>query len=91
MCAALDYQLQNEASLWIYEIMSLNGIRALFYSGDTDGAVPTYGTKRWIEKLNLPLVKEWSQWHTDKQVSGYITQYHGLDFVTVKGVGHMAP
>jgi hypothetical protein len=24
-------------------------------------------------------------------VQGYITKYDGLDFVTIKGVGHMAP
>jgi hypothetical protein len=26
-----------------------------------------------------------------KLVRGYVTQYEGLDFVTVHGVGHMAP
>lgn len=28
---------------------------------------------------------------TDGQVSGYFEKYDGLDFVTVHGVGHMAP
>ena len=27
-------------------------IRMMHYSGDTDGVVPTYGTKQWIEGLN---------------------------------------
>ena len=50
MCSdTLDYNLQDEASLWIYNV--LNGhpdIRMMFYSGDTDGAIPTYGSKMWI-------------------------------------------
>ena len=31
----------------------------MFYSGDTDGAVPTYGSKRWIKELNWKTVKPW--------------------------------
>lgn len=85
------YHLQNEASMWIYPILKANNIKLLFYSGDTDGAVPTYGTKRWIKELNWPIMNEWRQWKTDSQVSGYIQQYDGLDFVTIKGVGHMSP
>ena len=92
MCSStLDYHVQPEASLWIYEILKVNGIRILFYSGDTDGAVPTYGTKRWIKDLNWPVKTEWTQWHSDGQVAGYLTKYDGLDFLTVKGAGHMAP
>lgn len=63
----------------------------MFYSGDTDGAVPTYGSKEWIKDLGWDVKTEWTPWFTDGQVSGYIEQYDGLDFVTVKGVGHMAP
>lgn len=71
--------------------MKANGIKMLFYSGDTDGAVPTYGTKRWIEDLNWDNAEDWMPWYTNSQVSGYHQQYEGLRFVTVKGVGHMAP
>mmetsp|Transcript_556 Transcript_556/g.1068 ORF Transcript_556/g.1068 Transcript_556/m.1068 type:complete len:311 (-) Transcript_556:269-1201(-) len=39
---------QNEGSFWIYPILKAAGIRMTFYSGDTDGAVPTYGSKRWV-------------------------------------------
>jgi len=85
------YQITPEGSKWIYPILKANGIKMMFYSGDTDGAITTWGTKRWIKKLGWPLVEEWRTWKTDGQVSGYIEQYDGLDFVTVKGVGHMAP
>jgi len=42
-------------------------------------------------KLNRPVVEAWRPWLTNGEVSGYTEKYQGLDFVTVKGVGHMAP
>jgi serine carboxypeptidase-like clade 2 len=37
----------------------------------------------------------WRPWYTNgtngSQVSGYVEEYDGLTFATVKGVGHMAP
>ena len=87
----IDYHLQNEASMWIYRVLKGSGIRMMFYSGDTDGAVPTYGSKRWIESLAWETKRDWRPWLTGGQVSGYIKEFDGLDFVTIKGVGHMAP
>jgi len=85
------YTFNDKASQWIYPEMKKNGIRMMKYSGDTDGAVPTWGTKQWIAQLNWPIKEAWKPWLTDGQVSGFIEKYEGLDFVTVKGVGHMAP
>ena len=42
------YVEQPEGSEWIYKVLRGAGIRMMHYSGDTDGAVPPYGTKRWI-------------------------------------------
>jgi hypothetical protein len=53
---AETYKLLAEGSFWIYPILANNGIRILHYSGDTDGAVPTIGTKRWIKLLESPIV-----------------------------------
>jgi len=66
-------------------------LKILIYSGDTDGAVPIYGTRQWIKKLHWKITEEWRTWFTDNQVSGYVERYDGLDFVTVHGTGHMAP
>lgn len=91
MCSSyLDYHCQHFASQWIYEEMRFS-TRKLFYSGDTDGAVSTYGSKRWIMDLNWETTAKWKAWYTNEQVAGFVQQYDGLDFVTVKGVGHMAP
>ena len=89
------YRLQLEASLWIYKIMLQYNYKILFFSGDTDGAVPTQGTRGWIESLNLPVKNKWKSWNIDSQVAGYLVGYQGdvgtLDFATVHGAGHMAP
>ena len=70
--------------------MKNSGIRILFYSGDTDGVVPTYGTKQWIKSLGWETKRYWRPWLTEGQVSGYIKEYdHHLNFATVKGVGHL--
>jgi hypothetical protein len=86
----IDYHELDECSMWIYPVLR-HQTRMMFYSGDTDGAVPTYGSKQWIGELNWPVEEEWRPWFTNGQVSGYVERYDGLDFVTVKGVGHMAP
>jgi len=84
------YHLQAEGSFWIYNVLK-NQYKILVFSGDTDGAVPTYGTERWIEALNWDVKEAWKPWLIDWQVVGYKKHYDGLDFVTVHGVGHMAP
>lgn len=86
-----NYRLQYEGSLWIYKILMQYNYKILFFSGDTDGAVPTYGTRRWIDTLNLDIKQKWSPWFTNGQVSGYLIRYDGLDFATVHGAGHMSP
>jgi len=63
----------------------------LFYSGDTDGAVPTYGSMQWIAELNWDIVTPWYAYMVDGQVGGYVEEYDGLTFGTVHGAGHMAP
>jgi len=86
----LVYTEQKEASQWIYTVLK-DKVRKLFYSGDTDGAVSTYGSKLWIKDLNWDVTTGYRAWKTNEQVSGYVEKYDGLDFVTIKGVGHMAP
>ena len=92
-CAGGDfeYNLQKEGSYWIYHILKDNGIKILKFSGDTDGAVPTYGSERWIKDLGWDVKQDWTPWLIDNQVAGYNKYYDGLNFTTIHGVGHMAP
>ena len=45
-CGGISYH-QQDGSLWIFPILRYN-YKILLYSGDTDGACPTYGTRRVI-------------------------------------------
>lgn len=89
----IDYDLFEEASFWIYEVLKDSGIKMIFYSGDADGAVNTYGTKRWIQELGWSVKDTWAPWFgTDGQVGGFhVTYENNFEFATIKGVGHLAP
>ena len=84
----------EQGSFWIYQGFAVSPYRMLFFSGDTDGCVPTSGSRKWLELLDWEVLEEWKPWLTDGELSGYKMKYKGgggLDFVTVHGVGHMAP
>lgn len=74
------------------ELLKEDGIRMTVFSGDVDGIVPVTGTRRWLKKLGLKVKEAWKPW-TDSlgQVGGYVVQYEGLNFVTVRDAGHMVP
>lgn len=87
---SIGYDSGLKGSQWIYE--ALRGkYRILFYSGDTDGAVPTYGTLQWMNELNWNITEEWRPYTVDGQVGGYLEARDGMTLGTVHGAGHMAP
>lgn len=78
----------------VYEdLLATKKYDILVYSGDVDGIVPVTGTRRWVADLGLPERHAWRPWVTmdDEQVGGYIVQYEGLTFATVRDAGHMVP
>jgi hypothetical protein len=85
------YPYSREASVWIYTVLRPYGYKLMHYSGDTDGVVPTWGTRLWIESLGWKTTQDWQPWTTDGQVSGFVIQYDNFWFTTVHGVGHMVP
>ena len=89
-CSNVDYTMLEKASLWIYKELK-NKYKILKYSGDTDGAVPTIGTERWINKLNWPVLRDYHAWFQAGQLAGYNEVRDGLEFTTIHGTGHMAP
>jgi len=69
-----------------------NNIRILIYSGDTDAIVSFVDSEEALKKLNLDIVNWWRPWFiSEAQIGGYIVEYDGLTFVTVRGAGHMVP
>lgn len=85
-----NYRSQLEGSVWIYNIMK-NDYKLLHFSGNTDGAVPTAGTKKWIRNQNYPITRAEREYKTDGFYTGHITEYGNFWFATVNGTGHMAP
>jgi serine carboxypeptidase-like clade 1 len=66
--------------------------KILKFSGDTDGAVPTFGTQQWINDLNWTITEEWRPYMVNGQVGGYVeVREGGFTFATIHGAGHMAP
>jgi cathepsin A (carboxypeptidase C) len=87
----LEYTVGTKGSIWIYPELRHN-IDILFFSGDTDGAVPGWGTRQWIHNdLKWDVLSSTKAWFVDNQFEGEITRYDGIDFATIHGVGHMAP
>lgn len=97
-----SYVPSLEASYWIYKnLIPLQKYKIMVFSGDTDAAVPITGTRAWIERLrkeiNMPKISPWRPWSypgkkdNEPQVAGFVEQYLGFTFVTVRGVGHMVP
>ena len=87
------YQTGRESSIWIYNIFrGYSDLYRLFhYSGDTDGAVSSLGTRKWIAEQKWNVTGEWRPWTTDGGLSGYLEDYGTFTFATVHGVGQMAP
>ena len=87
----IEYQVNQEASLWIYKLLK-GKYRILFYSGTTDGAVPTNGSKAWIKSLNWQVKEKWRPYFYNNQFAGNIESREGnFTFATIHGTGHMAP
>ena len=87
-----NYVRNPAGSIDVY-ISLRNKYRMLKYSGDTDMAVPSYGTRAWIDNLNWPVSKPWKQFFVGGQVGGYTELRDGGNFTyaTIHGAGHMAP
>ncbi|GFR42849.1 hypothetical protein Agub_g3807 [Astrephomene gubernaculifera] len=76
----------------VYQRLLQTDLRMLVYSGDVDGIVPVVGTRRWVASLRLKERTAWQPWiPSDGQVGGYVVEYDGLTFATVRGAGHMVP
>lgn len=85
---------RTQSSLPKYRNILGRGLKVLIYSGDADSVVNFIGTERWITEdgLNLQEVKPWRSWiGPDNQIAGYVQEYDGLTFKTIKGAGHMVP
>lgn len=94
-CSDINYTPNQNATQWIYPLLK-DKYNMLKYSGDADGAVPTYGTQAWINDLNWDIIEPWRPYYITnmygQQVGGYVERRSGnLWFASIHGAGHQAP
>jgi len=88
---AINYTSIYDTVIPVHEFLLQYGIRILVYSGDADMCVPNTGSEAWTASLGLPIIDAWRPWFVNSQVAGYVQQYKGLTYATIKGAGHMVP
>ncbi|KAK9804123.1 hypothetical protein WJX73_001313 [Symbiochloris irregularis] len=100
MCTTrVNYTVLVESTIPYHMHNIARGARVLVYSGDHDTVVPTPGTEHWTSRVGAGLgqVADWAPWYIANpdsfgiQVGGYLTQYNGLDFLTIRNAGHQVP
>ncbi|PIN21895.1 Serine carboxypeptidases (lysosomal cathepsin A) [Handroanthus impetiginosus] len=93
-CSDFVYENWNDfpsSVLDIYRELLRFGLRIWIFSGNADAVVPVTSTRYSIDALKLPTVSPWRAWYDDGQVGGWMQEYEGLTFVTVRGAGHEVP
>lgn len=63
----------------------------LVYNGDVDMMCNFFGDEWFVDDLNRKVIADYSPWHVNGQVAGFVKHYDGITFMTVKGSGHMVP
>ncbi|CAE7921766.1 SCPL34 [Symbiodinium sp. KB8] len=75
----------------VYEYLMSQNLKLLVYSGDVDAIVPITGTRTWIDALNLQTAEPWRPYMVHDQVGGFVQEYKGLTFASVRNAGHLVP
>ncbi|KAJ7549167.1 hypothetical protein O6H91_07G043400 [Diphasiastrum complanatum] len=89
----VDYSNEDllTSILPLYQTLLQSGLQILVFSGDVDAILPVTGTRSWVSNLSLDVRKAWRPWFIHNQVGGYVTQYDGLLYATIREAGHMVP
>lgn len=91
-CSDIDFPYDEKASLWAWKELRGQGYKMLKFSGDVDGAVPTAGTRHWIQDTDWPVTEASREWDDeDGLFAGLIEVRDDFTFATVHGAGHMVP
>ncbi|CAG0901690.1 unnamed protein product [Cyprideis torosa] len=74
-----------------YRRLIRSKIKILIYNGDVDMACSFLGDEWFVDKLNLDVEESRRPWRSQGQIAGFVKRYNGIDLITIKGSGHMAP
>jgi cathepsin A (carboxypeptidase C) len=70
----------------------LPDLRAVLFNGDLDTRCNFIGDEWFAENLGREVTSGYRAWNLDDdQIGGFVKSYDSLDFLTVKGSGHMVP
>jgi carboxypeptidase C (cathepsin A) len=83
------YKIGDSFSIYKDKLLTAEKLKIWFFTGDTDGYVPYNGSVNWITKLGLGVKSEYRKWVVDGQTAGFVQEYDGLTYVTIKGGAHM--
>lgn len=67
------------------------GLKGILYYGDVDIVCNFLGGQWFADGLNRTVLSQYRKWHLNGQVGGFIKQYDGLTYATVRGSGHLVP
>ncbi|XP_022898952.1 serine carboxypeptidase II-3-like [Olea europaea var. sylvestris] len=90
-CRTYNFTDMPRTVLPIIENLMASDLKIWLYSGDLDANVPVTATRYAINRLKLQTKNIWRAWYLDNEVGGYVVEYNGLTFVTVRGAGHTVP
>jgi carboxypeptidase C (cathepsin A) len=86
-----NYTFGDSFDIYKTHLIPPKKLRIWFYAGDTDAAVPFNGSIKWIPNLGLKITEDYRPWIVNEQTAGFVQEYEGFTFITIKGTGHMAP
>lgn len=67
------------------------GVRVLLYNGDVDMACNFLMGQRFSDLLGFTKTQTKTHFKVNGQIGGYHTQYDKVEYVSVRGAGHMVP
>ncbi|GAB9474564.1 Serine protease family s10 [Globisporangium polare] len=92
----LDYSAtlkQQVTPIWKYLLSQ--GVEGVIYHGDADMICDFIGGLWAVESLKLPRMGKRAPWLVEidgtQQTGGFVEEFKGLKYVTVKGAGHLVP
>lgn len=69
-------------------------VRVLIYNGDADPGLNSFRGENFTKGIGLAEKEAWRPWTIDGKIrmGGFVTRYEGdLDYLTIRGSGHMVP
>lgn len=91
-----NYQVQySTMNDFMDFILENSEARVLLYFGDVDVIVNYLGgqwfTEALVERNNLNKTSTYAPWYFENSLAGWVQHYDRVDYVTVRGGGHLTP